>query len=233
MPVGIITAAAVVGGAAVVSAGVGAAASKNAADQASHAAETNNTLQKQVYAANTANEQPFIDAGKGATSELNGLLNINGNTPDGSAAATDSLNKYLASSGFNFVSGQGNRAITANASVNGLLDSGGTLKALDTYNEGLASTYLGNYEGELSGVAQTGASAAGNLSGVGTNYAGAVSANNNNAAATSANAGLSTASNINALLSSAIGAFGLTKGLSSYGGGGAGGSSGGASPMAN
>lgn len=211
MPVGIIAAA--VGGAATIAgAAISGSAASGAAKTAQNTAAANNQLQQQIYQQNSANEQPYIAAGNSATTELNGLLGIGGD----SAAASTALNNYTKSAGYDFVSNAGNRAIVANNSVNGLLDSGGTLKALDQYNDGLASTYLGQYEGALSGVAGTGANSANALAGTGTNYANAVSSNNNSAASVSANAGIASASNINSLLSNAIGAYGLNKGLSSY-----------------
>lgn len=208
-------AAAVVGAAAIGAVGTAVAGSQ-AAGAAKSAANANNALETKLYNENAANQQPFIGAGQSAQTELNGLLNIDGTTAAGTAASSTALNSYLNSAGYGFVSGQGNRAITANASVNGLLDSGGTLKALDQYNTGLASTYLGQYEGALSGVAGTGEAAAGSLAGASTAYGSQVSSNNNNAASAAANADLTDAGSLNSLLSSTIGAFGLAKGLSSY-----------------
>lgn len=208
-------AAAVVGAAAIGAVGTAVSGSQ-AAGAAKSAAAANNALEAKLYSENAANQQPFIAAGQSAQGELNGLLNIDGNTAAGTAASTTALNNYLTSAGYDFTSQQGNRAITANASVNGLLDSGGTLKALDQYNTGLASTYLGQYEGALSGVTGTGEAAAGSLAGASTAYGSQVASNNNSAASASANASLADSASLNSLLTNTIGAYGLTKGLSSF-----------------
>ncbi|MDE2356853.1 MAG: hypothetical protein KGL69_08880, partial [Alphaproteobacteria bacterium] len=84
---------------------------------------------------------------------------------------------------------------------------------------GLADQYGQQYEQNLQGVVNTGVGAANALAGQGQSYANAVSANNNSAATTSANAGLAGASSVNSLIGNAFQAYGLTRGLSSFGGG--------------
>ena len=101
----------------------------------------------------------------------------------------------------------------------GMLNSGSTLKALDAYGTGLADQYGQQYVGTLQNEVSTGAGATNALAGEGENYANAVSSNNNSAASTSANAGLAGANALTGVLGSALNAYGLSRGGSSFGGG--------------
>ena len=92
------------------------------------------------------------------------------------------------------------------------------MKALDAYGTGLADQYGQQYESNLAGVAGTGQAAASGLAGVGANYAGAVSSNNNSAASATGNAALANAATTNALITNAIKGFGAVGGQSSFGG---------------
>lgn len=62
------------------------------------------------------------------------------------------FNNYLGSTGYNFQMDQGQRAITGSAAAKGLLNSGGTAKALTTFGQGLGASYFNNYLGQLSGL---------------------------------------------------------------------------------
>lgn len=66
---------------------------------------------------------------------------------------TNGFNNYLNSTGYNFQLGQGQNAITSNAASRGLLNSGGTAKALTTFGQGLAGQSFNNYLGQLGGLA--------------------------------------------------------------------------------
>lgn len=206
-------AAAVIGGVATVASGaISATAAGGAAKTAQQTAQQNNALQSQIFGQNKGELQPFIDRGNTAGSAENALLGLGGDT----GAANAAFNNYLNSTGYNFQLGQGVNAISGSRAAAGTLDSGGTLKALDTYGQGLASNYFGNYMNSLNGVSNSGLSAAGSLAGVGQNYANAVSANNNSAGSATANAGLSTASSLSGLLGNAFNAYALNQGTSSY-----------------
>lgn len=206
----------IIGAGAVAGAGISAAATGNAAHDASQAAAANNALQSQIYQQNSANEQPYIQAGDKANTALQGFLGLGGDP----AASQAALNNYLNSTGYQFTKSQGVQAAQQNAASSGMLNSGATLKALDAYGTGLADQYGQQYEQNLQGVASTGEGAANALAGQGQSYANAVSANNNSAATTAANAGLAGASSINGLIGNAFQAYGLTRGLSSFGNGG-------------
>jgi hypothetical protein len=212
MPIGLGTAivgAAAIGGAATL------ASSATAAGAAQNAASQNNALESQIYQQNSANEAPYIQSGDAANTALQGFLGIGG-SPQASQAA---LNDYLNSTGYQFTLNQGLDAAESNAASKGLLNSGSTLEALDSFGSGLAQTYGQQYEGDLAGVASTGAGAANALAGQGENYANSVSSNNDSAASATANAAVTGGSTANSLIGNALTAYAFGQGGSSFGGG--------------
>jgi len=143
----------VIGAGAVTGAAITAGATSSASNAASQAAANNNALESQIYTQNSANEQPYIQAGDTANTALQGFLGLGGDP----AASQTALNNYLNSTGYQFNLQQGEQAAEQNAAASGQLDSGATLKALDQYGTGLADQYGQQYEGDLQGVVGTGA----------------------------------------------------------------------------
>jgi hypothetical protein len=213
MPIGI---GAAILGAGALSAGAGLLASSNATSEAGKAAAANNALESQIYQSNKALETPYITAGDSAEGELSGFLGLGGDP----AATKKAFQTYLNSTGYQFDVDQGENAITSNRAAAGLLNSGATLKALDTYGIGQAQQFGQRYLSNLSGMVNTGAGAANALAGEGQNYASAVSSNNNSAATVAANAGLSAANSVSNALASGVNAFAINNGASSFGGAG-------------
>lgn len=208
-----------IGAAAVVGGGASIIASNKTSKAAKSAAATNNALQTQVYNENKATLSPYVGTGNKATTAIEGLLGIGGD----SAASAAAFNNYKNSTEYTSRIKQGQDSVTASLGARGLLDSGAAQKALLQYGQTFGSNEFGTYLGNLQGQQQVGLGAASAQAGVGTNYANATSANNNNAANASGNAALSSASQINGILSNAIGAYSMSKGLgSSYGGSGGG-----------
>jgi hypothetical protein len=78
----------------------------------------------------------------------------------GANAANDAFQNYLNSTGYQFRLGQGMDAITGNAATKGLLNSGATLKGLNTYGQNMASQEFGNYLNQVGQLAQGGLGAA-------------------------------------------------------------------------
>lgn len=74
---------------------------------------------------------------------------------------------YKDKAGFNFLMDRGMGDITANASAKGLLNSGGSLKALTKFATGLGDTFYGNYLDKLGNFAGMGLGAASPLVGAG------------------------------------------------------------------
>lgn len=157
----IIGAAGSIGGAA-----IGASAAGNAASAQSKAAQqgidtiqnnqtaTNNTINS-IYGNSAANLNPYNQAG---TSALNSLSSAFANptfNSTGSLAATSpaeqwtqafqapTANQAAATPGYQFLQQAGQNAIQNSAAAQGNLLSGSTLKGLDAYSQGLAST---NYQ---------------------------------------------------------------------------------------
>lgn len=211
MPVALV-AAAVGATAAVGGALISSSAANNATNEAANAAAQNNALETSIYNQNSANAQPYIQAGDTANSALQAFLGLGGN----SAATQAAFDNFLNSTGYQFNYDQGLNAAQQDKAAAGVLNSGGALKALDAYGTGLADQYGQQYATDLSGVAQTGEQAGAALAGAGQNYANAVSSNNNSAASTAANAGLAGASQTNAAINSALKAFSSTQGASSF-----------------
>ena len=203
-----------IGGAALIGAGASIVGSNKASSTAKSVANQNNALQADIYNQNKATLAPFVGAGAPATNELNGLLGLGGDP----AAASAAFQTYQNSDGYQFRLAQGQKSVTAALGARGYLDSGAAQKSLLNYGQGAASDEFGRYVGALQGQQGVGLTAASAQAGVGQNYAGQVSANNNNAANAASNAALSNAGSINGALGSALSAYALNQGLhSSYG----------------
>lgn len=181
MPIGatIAAGAATLGGAALTS-----SAASGAAHDAQEAASKNLAFNNMVYTNAQGYLNPSVNIGNEAGSELEGLLGIGGN-PGASNAA---FNKYLDSTNYKFVLGQGlNGVKTANAMD---FDSGATAKALNNYAQGEAGNTLQGYEQMLGGEQGLGVQAGSALAGVGTNIAAQNASANNSAASAAGAAGL-------------------------------------------
>jgi hypothetical protein len=77
------------------------------------------------------------------------------------------LNNFANSTGMQFVMDQGSRAITGSQAARGLLNSGGTAKALTKFGQGVGSTYLNNYMDNLYKLSNIGLGAGGVMANAG------------------------------------------------------------------
>jgi hypothetical protein len=111
--------------------------------------------------ANTVRDinQPYTAAGAAANTQQANLLGI-GSDP---AAAGAGYQNYLNSVGYQGQMRAGQQAITSSAAARGLLGSGSTAKALQSYGTQLNAQNFNNYLGQLSGVANRGLSATGQV----------------------------------------------------------------------
>jgi hypothetical protein len=100
--------------------------------------------------------QPYIDQGGRALGVVGDLSGANG--VDAGRAA---MGNFQASPAYQWNMDQGLRAIDAGASAKGMLVSGGTRRAEQTYGAGLASNEFGQYYNRLSGLATQGLAASG------------------------------------------------------------------------
>ena len=90
-----------------------------------------------------------------ANTDTSDLLGLNG--PD---AATAAMAKFQTSPGYQWQLGQGLRAVDAGAASQGMLRSGATLKAEQTFGSGLADQDFTNYYNRLFDLSKLGESAA-------------------------------------------------------------------------
>lgn len=133
-------------------------------------------------AANKAAQGAVAPAIAGQTTALNNQAGIAGTMKDllTGGSATPAFQNYLNSTGYNFQMDQGQRAITGSAAARGLLDSGGTAKALTSFGQGLAGNYFSKYLDQLgsaAGAQGNVASGYGTQAQTGVNAAGQVAAN--------------------------------------------------------
>lgn len=154
----------------------------------------------QAYAANTANLQPYMDAGAGALNQLSQLNSGN-------------YSSFNQSPDYQFAQQQGLQGLDRSAAARGSLYSGGQQADVLNYSQGLASQQYNNYYNKIQNLAGMGQGAASALTGVNSNYA-------NQTASTAQ----SNAANNNALIglvggvgSNLLGNYGDTR-ASSYGG---------------
>lgn len=151
-----VTGAIIAGGAGLVSAGVGAYASGQAADKQAAAANNALNFQKQTFDTNQQNMktaqgtlQPYLDVGKNATYTL-GQLTGTGNN------GQQDFSSFFKDPSYQFAQQQGELGIERGANARGLNLSGGAMKDLATFNSGLASQQYGNYFNRLMGLSQIG-----------------------------------------------------------------------------
>lgn len=88
--------------------------------------------------------------------------------------AAPDYSSFFKSPGYQFRQDEGIRAIDRSASARGQLMSGGTLRELQRYGQGLASSEFGNYANRLASIAGIGQSAAFNSGQLGAQAAGQV-----------------------------------------------------------
>lgn len=172
----------------------GSTAASNARDAEIAAGQNANATQLDIYNRNTANAQPYLDAGRTSLGELQGSM--------GDLTRKFTMGDFQEDPGYQFNLQQGLQAIQRSAAAKGSLNSTGTMQDLAGYASGLASNEYQNAYNRftqnqqqrynmLSGQAGMGQASMANLAGVGQNYANQVGQNdmgmgNANAAASMA-----------------------------------------------
>ena len=127
-------------------AGIGSALiSGNAAEKAAsgqvNAANNATDLERQEFNTIQGNQQPFITAGQGAVGQLAQGTQAGGQF-SGSFTPQDFLNNQ--DPAYGFMQQQGQQAVERSGAAQGLDLSGGTLKGLTQYSQGLASNEYQN-----------------------------------------------------------------------------------------
>ncbi len=87
---------------------------------------------------------PVINQGVGANNQLSAMLGLNG-----TQGQDDAFKNWQKSTGYQFGLNQGTNAITGNAATHGLLNSGSTAKAINTFGQDYANTQYGKYTDQL------------------------------------------------------------------------------------
>jgi hypothetical protein len=141
-----------IGGAAASIAGSGAQAdaAKSAAQLQAEEAQQALDFQKQVYSENVAREQPWIKAGTGAINMLSQLTSKPGKgllTPWTGKFTAPTAAEAAATPGYKFQVGEGERLLQNSAAASGGLLTGGTLRGIEQYGQGVASS---NYQNVFS-----------------------------------------------------------------------------------
>ena len=104
---------------------------------------------------------PYMQAGTNALAPTQDLLGLNGQD-----AANAAMANYQQSPGYQFQFNEGMRAVQNSAAAQGMLNSGATLKVLQTRGQQLGNIDFGTYYNRLLGIASLGQNAA---AGVGNN----------------------------------------------------------------
>jgi hypothetical protein len=145
---------------------VGGVASVYGSNQAASAQESaaNQASQTQQGMFNVANQnlQPFIQTGTQAAGEIANLEGLNG----GNSASIQSTLQGLP--GYQFANTQGLKSVQNSATARGLGISGAAQKGAAAYSTGLANQYYNNLLTGLQNTENTGAGAAGTLTGAAT-----------------------------------------------------------------
>ncbi len=103
-----------------------------------------------------------VSNGTGASNQIANMLGLNG-----AAGQQQGFDNWRNSTGYQFGLDQGTQAITGNAATQGLLNSGSTLKALNTYGQNYANTQYQNYLNPLQNLMSNGLNAASTIGGAG------------------------------------------------------------------
>jgi hypothetical protein len=103
-----------------------------------------------------------VTQGASAGNQIANMLGLNG-----SQGQNQGFQNWQNSTGYQFGLNQGTHSITGNAAAQGLLGSGSTAKALDTYGQNYANTQYGNYTSQLQGLLNSGIQAGGTIGGAG------------------------------------------------------------------
>ena len=141
------------------------------------------------YDQTRADFAPYRQAGYSALGKLSSMYGLNGATPNDGG--------FTASPGYQFRLDQGIQAAERSAAARGSLASGGTMKAIQRYGEGLASSEYDNYVSRLAQLAGVGQSATGSTTAAGQTASQTISNALGNAGAARASSYTNTGSAIN------------------------------------
>ena len=143
-------AAVAIGGSALVSAGIGAYSASKAAGEQAKAADQATAESRRQFDLNRTDLAPYREAGTTALSTL-----APATAPGAEFNRPFTMADFVKDPGYEFRRAEGQRGVERSASARGLTLSGGTLKALDRYNQDYASgefgTAFNRYQSDLTG----------------------------------------------------------------------------------
>jgi hypothetical protein len=145
--------AALIGGALSAAGGIGSAVLSGGAQKS--AANTAANTQLSMYNQTRNDLQPYAQAGQNAFSALSNLMG-----QGGTAASQNMLAGLQQYPGYQFAMDQGVQALDRSAASKGLLLSGGQLKDITAYGQGLATQNFNNYFNQQYQLASLGENAA-------------------------------------------------------------------------
>jgi hypothetical protein len=172
MPFGVAAAAAGVSAAAGIAGGI---MQSNAINQGK--SQANAAIQQGIQTA-TNQLSPWATTGVTTNTDQADLLGLNGQD-----AANAAMAKFQQSPGYQWQMQQGLRGVDAGAAAQGMLRSGATLKAEDTFAQGLANSNFQQYFQNLQGLSGQGLTAAGGIANAATGGAANIAQTDTSAAA--------------------------------------------------
>lgn len=154
--------AAIMGGASILGGLLGGSSARKAANAEVQANREALALQREMFNQSRADMQPWLQAGGQAIGQ--------------GAAMLQPGFDHTTSPGYDFRMGEGLRAVEGSAAARGLLQSGGTLKGINRFAQGLAADDFNQQFNRQMAVAAGGQQTAGTLGQLGANMAGQGSA---------------------------------------------------------
>lgn len=118
---------------------IGKSAADKQAQAAKDATQQSLALQDKEFQQNRSDQAPWRNAGGAAVTNLSKLT-----APGGDLYKNFSQQDFQTDPGYDFRMSEGSKALERSAAAKGNLFSGGTLKALDRYNQGFASNEYEN-----------------------------------------------------------------------------------------
>jgi hypothetical protein len=203
--------AAVVGGAATMITG------SKAAKAQQQAANQQITEERRQYDQSRADLAPWRDTGSAALSKLAGMYGVGSGTTAttgaaGSTTGDQAYGGFFTSPGYQFRLDQGNQAVQRSAASRGLLASGATVKAIDRYSQGLASSEYNNFSDRLAQIAGFGQNATNATVAAGENATAGIVGAYGRAGDARASSYANTGSAINGTINNALSAYLYTQG---------------------
>ncbi len=189
-------------GAAVIGAGSSMLSSSSQAGSEKNAAQA----QMKMYNQTRSDLLPYMTGGNNAFSAFQNLMGLNGGNPQSQLTALQNT------PGYQFAFGQGEQALDRSAAARGMLLSGGQLKDVTGYGQGMASQLYQQTLGNYMNAASLGENAAAQTGNAGTAAAGQAGGFMQNAGTATASGYAGAANNIGSLLNNSAFLYQLQNG---------------------